>query len=85
MEYTITEDDLKGPYVKSIPGDYALQAKMKGLHYTSVTEMLGEKFHMDENFLKKLNPNANFNKAGQKLIVANVRNNLPEDIHLIVA
>lgn len=52
VEYTITEDDLKGPYVKSIPGDYALQAKMKGLHYTSVTEMLGEKFHMDENFLK---------------------------------
>lgn len=85
VEYTITEDDLKGPYVKSIPGDYALQAKMKGLHYTSVTEMLGEKFHMDENFLKKLNPNANFNKAGQKLIVANVRNDLPEDIHLIVA
>lgn len=85
VEYTITEDDLKGPYVKSIPGDYALQAKMKGLYYTSVTEMLGEKFHMDENFLKKLNPNANFNKAGQKLIVANVRNDLPEDIHLIVA
>src|SRR5690554_263214 len=85
VEYTITEDDLKGPYVKSIPGDYALQAKMKSLHYTSVTEMLGEKFHMDENFLKKLNPNANFNKAGQKLIVANVRNDLPEDIHLIVA
>ncbi|WP_168383292.1 L,D-transpeptidase family protein [Acinetobacter indicus] len=85
VEYTITEDDLKGPYVKSIPGDYALQAKMKGLHYTSVAEMLGEKFHMDENFLKKLNPNANFNKAGQKLIVANVRNDLPEDIHLIVA
>lgn len=85
VEYTITEDDLKGPYVKSIPGDYALQAKMKGLHYTSVTEMLSEKFHMDENFLKKLNPNANFNKAGQKLIVANVRNDLPEDIHLIVA
>ncbi|MDM1348985.1 L,D-transpeptidase, partial [Myroides marinus] len=51
----------------------------------SVTEMLGEKFHMDENFLKKLNPNANFNNAGQKLIVANVRNDLPEDIHLIVA
>ena len=85
VEYTITEADLKGPYAESIPSDYALQAKMKGLYYTRVTEMLGEKFHMDENFLKKINPTATFKKAGEKIIVANVRNNLPEDIHLIVA
>ncbi|HQV25543.1 MAG TPA: L,D-transpeptidase [Acinetobacter sp.] len=85
VEYTITETDLKGPYAASIPADYALQAKMKGLYYTRVTEMLGEKFHMDENFLKKLNPNATFKKAGEKIIVAKSRNNLPEDIHLIVA
>ncbi|MDF2418549.1 L,D-transpeptidase family protein [Acinetobacter beijerinckii] len=85
VEYTITDADLKGPYADSIPSDYALQAKMKGLYYTRVTEMLGEKFHMDENFLKKLNPTATFKKAGEKIIVANVRNDLPEDIHLIVA
>ena len=85
VEYTITEADLKGPYAESIPSDYALQAKMKGLCYTRVTEMLGEKFHMDENFLKKINPTATFKKAGEKIIVANVRNDLPEDIHLIVA
>lgn len=85
VEYTITEADLKVPYVDSIPSDYALQAKMKGLHYTRVTEMLGEKFHMDERFLRQLNPKANFNKVGQKIVVANVRNDLPEDIHLIVA
>lgn len=85
VEYTITEDDLKGPYADSIPSDYAQQAKMKGLYYTRVSEMLGEKFHMDENFLKKLNPKASFKKAGEKLIVANVRNDLPEDIHLIIA
>lgn len=85
VEYTITEEDLKGPYAESIPSDYALQAKMKGLYYTRVTEMLGEKFHMDEGFLKKLNPKATFKKAGEKLIVANIRNEVPEDIHLIVA
>lgn len=85
VEYTITEADLKGPYAESIPSDYALQAKMKGLYYTRVTEMLGEKFHMDENFLKKINPTATFKKADEKIIVANVRNDLPEDIHLIVA
>ena len=44
IEYTITDADLKGPYAQSIPSDYALQAKMKGLYYTRVSEMLGEKF-----------------------------------------
>ena len=85
VEYTITDADLQGPYAPSIPHDYALQAKMKGLYYTRVTEMLGEKFHMDEDFLKKLNPKATFKKAGEKIIVTNIRNELPEDIHLIVA
>jgi lipoprotein-anchoring transpeptidase ErfK/SrfK len=85
IEYTITDADLKGPYAESIPADYALQAKMKGLYYTRVTEMLGEKFHIDEGFLKKLNPKATFKKVGEKVIVPNVRNDLPEDIHLIIA
>lgn len=85
IEYTLTDADIKGPYAASIPHDYALQAKMKGLYYTRVTEMLGEKFHMDEDFLKKLNPKATFKKAGEKIIVANIRNEVPEDIHLIVA
>ena len=85
VEYTITAEDLKTPLAKSIPHDYALQAKMPGLYYTSMTEMLGEKFHMDEAFLKQINPGANFNKVGQKIIVTNIRNNLSEDIHLIVA
>ena len=48
VEYTITEKDLAGPFAKSIPSDYALQAKMKGLYYTRVSEMLSEKFHMDD-------------------------------------
>ncbi|MGE8571214.1 MAG: L,D-transpeptidase family protein [Acinetobacter amyesii] len=85
IEYTLTDADLKGPYAASIPHDYALQAKMKGLYYTRVTEMLGEKFHMDEDFLKKLNPKATFKKVGEKILVANIRNEVPEDIHLIVA
>lgn len=84
VEHTLTAADVKGPFAKSIPSDYALQAKMPGLYYTRVSEALGEKFHMDEDFLKKLNPNAKF-VAGEKILVANVRNDLPEDIHLIVA
>lgn len=85
IEYTITEADLKTPIAKSIPSDYALQAKMKGLYYTRTSEMFGEKFHMDEDFLKKLNPKATFNKVGEKIIVTNIRNELSENITLIVA
>ncbi len=66
IEYTITTQDLKGPYAQSIPVDYAEQSKMKGLYYTRVTEMLGEKFHMDELFLQKINSGASFNKVGAK-------------------
>ena len=84
MSYTLTDADIKGPYAQ-IPHDYALQAKMKGLYYSRVTEMLGEKFHIDEAFLKQLNPKANFNKVGQTVLVPDVRNNLPENIHLIIA
>lgn len=62
IEYTISDADLKGPYAQSIPSDYALQAKMKGLYYTRISEMLGEKFHIDEAFLKKINPTATFKK-----------------------
>ena len=83
--YTLTQQDIKGPYVKSIPRNYAEQAKMKGLYYTRVTEMLGEKFHIDEDFLRQLNPKANFRKVGEQIIVPNVRNELPEDISLIIA
>lgn len=85
IEYTITAQDLKTPMSKSIPASAAEKAKLKGLHYTRLTEMFGERFHMDENFLKKINPNASFDKIGEKIIVANVRNSLPEDIHLIIA
>ncbi|MDO4222615.1 MAG: L,D-transpeptidase family protein [Acinetobacter sp.] len=85
VEYTITAEDVnKSQYVASIPADYGLKAKMKALAYTRVSEMLGEKFHMDETFLQRLNPHAKF-VAGEKIIVANVTNTLPEDITLIVA
>lgn len=83
--YTVTQQDIDGPYVSSIPSDYADQAKMKSLGYVRVTEMLAERFHMDENFLKKLNPEATFNKAGETLIVANPRQESATPVSLIIA
>lgn len=85
IEYTITAQDLKGPYAQSIPVDYAEQSKMRGLYYTRVTEMLGEKFHMDELFLQKINSGATFDKVGEKIIVANVQNTLPSNTKTIIA
>lgn len=83
--YTLTAEDLAGPYADSIPRDYALQAKMKGLYYTRVTEMLGERFHMDEAFLKKINPQASFKKVGETILVANIREDLSDPVALVIA
>ncbi|WP_275791129.1 L,D-transpeptidase family protein [Pararhizobium gei] len=67
--YTITAADAAGPYVASIPEDYAHKAQLPHLSFTSTTEMLGEKFHMDENYLKELNPGADFTVPGTTIKV----------------
>ncbi len=59
MDYTITEDDAHG-LVDNIPTDYAEKAKMTSQGYTSISEKLAERFHMDEKFLLKLNPGVTF-------------------------
>ncbi|WEX86564.1 L,D-transpeptidase [Sinorhizobium garamanticum] len=53
--YVVTEEDTKD-LVERIPADYAEQAEMKHLGYTSVAERLSERFHMDIDLLKALNP-----------------------------
>ena len=69
-DYTITADDVKGPFVAKIPTDMAQMAKLDALSFTSPLEALAEKFHMDEALLKKLNPGADFGVAGTKIVVA---------------
>jgi hypothetical protein len=46
--------------VASIPEDFGEKARMEHLGYTSVVEMLAERFHMDERYLKALNPGVDF-------------------------
>ena len=70
--YKLTKEDVKGPFVDKIPGDYDEMAKMKALSYTSPLELLSEKFHLDEELLKILNPGSKFEEAGEEIIVANV-------------
>lgn len=67
--YKISKDDVKGPFADSIPKGLEKQAELDRLDYTSPQEMLSEKFHVDMDFLKKLNPKADFAKAGTEIIV----------------
>jgi lipoprotein-anchoring transpeptidase ErfK/SrfK len=69
--YTITPEDAAGPYVASIPEDYSQKAKLDRMGYTSVTEALAERFHMDENYLKSINKGLDFNRPGTIIKVAN--------------
>ena len=64
VNYTITPADAAGPYVASIPEDYAQKATLTSLSYTSTAEMLAERFHMDEDYMKSLNPGVDFTVPG---------------------
>ena len=70
-DYTITSADAAGPYVASIPEDYSQKAALPSMAYTSVTEALSERFHMDENYLKELNPGKDFTMPGTVIKVIN--------------
>jgi lipoprotein-anchoring transpeptidase ErfK/SrfK len=71
ITYTITEQDAAMPTVSTIPEDMMEKAKLKRLDYTSVLEMLAERFHASPNLLKRLNPSAAF-VAGEQVTVPNV-------------
>ncbi|HYF56132.1 MAG TPA: L,D-transpeptidase [Salinarimonas sp.] len=71
-EYTITDEDAKGPFTKEIPDKMEEQAGLDRLGFMSAKEMLAERFHMDEDLLEALNPGKPFDKAGTKILVAEV-------------
>lgn len=69
--YEITKEDVSARYFgKPLPKDYAKLAKLKAISFRDAAEMLAERFHMDERFLKILNPKADFGAAGTRLLVA---------------
>ena len=71
--YTISEEDVAGPFERQIPRSLEQMAKLHGLTYKSPLEELSEKFHMSENLLRTLNPGADFDRAGTTIIVADVQ------------
>jgi len=83
--YTITPEDVAGPYVASIPEDYSQKAQLDCMCYTSVTEALAERFHMDETYLKSLNKGVDFNRPGTIIKVANFGKLVSTPVTRIVA
>lgn len=71
VNYTISRNDLAGPFVEAIPANYAQKAKLPAMSFTSPLEKLAERFHMDENYLRRLNPEVNFSHIGTIIKVAN--------------
>ena len=71
--YTITDADLAGPFDKEIPVGLKQMAELHGLSYTSPLAELAEKFHLNMEFLRKLNPHADFEHSGQEIVVADVK------------
>ena len=72
--YTITESDVKGPFLKKLPAKMENMKDLASLGFTSPREALAEKFHMSEALLSALNPGKKFDRAGDTVFVANVLN-----------
>jgi lipoprotein-anchoring transpeptidase ErfK/SrfK len=71
-EYVITEDDVKGPFTTNIPANFETMAKLPALNYPSPRNELAERFHMAELLLASLNPGADFERAGTRIVVTDV-------------
>jgi lipoprotein-anchoring transpeptidase ErfK/SrfK len=70
MEYTITKDDVDGPFVESIPEQFEKLKDLERLSYRGPEELLAEKFHMDQDLLERLNQGQDLGKAGTTIVVA---------------
>lgn len=84
--YTLTQKDIDGPYAPT-PKRAEDKAKMERIVYQDIHEMLGEKFNAKPEFLKALNPQAGFAKAGTELVVPWVRpaQELPKADRVVVS
>lgn len=71
--YVLTAEDVAGPFTPAIPRGLAEQASLDALGYRSASELLAERFHMDEQFLLALNPGVNFTQAGTEIYITNPR------------
>jgi lipoprotein-anchoring transpeptidase ErfK/SrfK len=79
VAYVLTDEDVSGPFV-AVPQDLQAQSHLDHLSYSSAVEAIAERFHMDEDLLRALNPGADFTHAGAELVVANAGGELSEQV-----
>lgn len=70
VRLTLDARALEGPYIQAIPKDYAEQAKLDGMAYTSPAEKLAEMFHTTPAVIAALNPGGRL-AAGEKIVLPN--------------
>jgi peptidoglycan hydrolase-like protein with peptidoglycan-binding domain len=75
--YTITDNDVRGPFVAEIPHDLEGMARLSQLGYRSAVELLAEKFHTSEELINLLNPGKAVDRAGTVITVPNVADGRP--------
>ena len=71
VKYTLTAEDVAGPFTDVIPADMMAKAALPRLSFTSVLEAIGERFHAAPALLERLNPGVQF-AQGVEIIVPNV-------------
>ena len=72
VERSITAQDERGPFVKTIPGAFEKQAALKRLAYRNVQEELAEQYHSSVGLLEALNKGVNWKRAGTVIAVPQV-------------
>ena len=83
VSYELSDADINIKTTR-IPESAEAKAKLEGMYYESVIEGLAEKFHISENYLKALNPNAKF-AVGETIIVYNPGNPNTKPVSRVVA
>jgi lipoprotein-anchoring transpeptidase ErfK/SrfK len=67
--YEITQQDVSASYLGIVPTELEAQGRAPSMGYANIVEALAERFHVTEDLLRALNPTADFNRPGQKLLV----------------
>jgi lipoprotein-anchoring transpeptidase ErfK/SrfK len=76
VSYAIQAKDVEGPF-EPVPEEMQDKAKLKKLGYATIEEALAERFHISPALLKRLNPDKDFSKSGEEIMVPNVLDTEP--------
>jgi lipoprotein-anchoring transpeptidase ErfK/SrfK len=77
-DYTLTDQDVKGPYLDKLPVKMEEMKSLKKLDYTSAKEALSERFHTSQELLAELNPKQKFDRAGDRITIVNLPHDKPD-------